>query len=141
MSEEKFIGYIQEPDVHDGAIVKATYKSGFLRSVFGKRVVLVVLLTYKERLFVIRFSRVRSASIMNVDGMRLYSLSEMYATPPLRRFVFVDWEVESNRHCEVVARDLVITELTEDFVPKERRWCTYATFFPSSINCLALLAA
>jgi len=34
------------------------------------------------------------------------SLSEMQATPPCRRFVFVDWEEESNRHCEVVARDI-----------------------------------
>jgi hypothetical protein len=119
MSEQRFIGYIQEPDVHDGVIVKATYKSGFLRSVFDKRVVMVLVLTYEERLFVIRFSRVRSASIMNVDGMRLYSLSEMHATPPLRRFVFVDSEEKSNRHCEVVAREIAITEMTEDVVPKE----------------------
>lgn len=119
MSEEKFIGYIQEPDVHDGVIVKATYKSGFLRSVFDKRVVLVVVLTDEKRLFVIRFGRVRSASIINVDGMILYSLSEMYATPPLRKFVFVDWEDESNRRCEVVAREIESTEMTEDFVGKE----------------------
>ncbi|HEY0765408.1 MAG TPA: hypothetical protein VGD61_23725 [Pyrinomonadaceae bacterium] len=119
MSEEKFIGYIQEPDVHDGVIVKATYKSGFLRSVFYQRVVLVVVLTEEKRLFVIRFGRVRSASIITVDGMILYSLSEMYATPPLRKFVFVDWEEESNRRCEVVAREIESTEMTEDFVGKE----------------------
>lgn len=119
MSEQRFIGYIQEPDVHDGVIVSATYKSNFLRSVFDKRVLVVLVLTYEERLFVIRFSRVRSTSIRNVDGMRLYSLSEMHATPPFRSFVFVDWEETSNRHCEVVARDIVSTEMTEDFVPKE----------------------
>ena len=119
MSEQRFIGYIQEPDVHDGVIVKATYQNGFLRSVFDKRVVLVVVLTYEDRLFVIRFSRVRSASIINADGMRLYSLSEMHATPPFRRFVFVDSEAKSNRHCEVVAREIASTEMTEDFVPKE----------------------
>ncbi|HEY0725919.1 MAG TPA: hypothetical protein VGD41_18380 [Pyrinomonadaceae bacterium] len=119
MSEEKFIGYIQEPDVHDGVIVKATYKSGFLRSVFYQRVVLVVVLTEEKRLFVIRFGRVRSASIITVDGMILYSLSEMYATPPLRKCVFVDWEEESNRRCEVVAREIESTEMTEDFVGKE----------------------
>jgi len=88
VSEEKFIGYIQEPDLHD-------------------------------RLFAIRFSRVRSANIKNVDGMRLYALSEMQATPPLRKFVFADWEEESDRYCEVVAREIMSTELTEDFVPKE----------------------
>jgi hypothetical protein len=76
VSEEKFIGYIQEPDVHDGVIVSTTYKSGFLRSIFDRRVVLVLVLTIEERLFAIRFSRVRSASIKNVDGMRLYALSE-----------------------------------------------------------------
>ncbi|HEU4934258.1 MAG TPA: hypothetical protein VFT48_19370 [Pyrinomonadaceae bacterium] len=119
MSEQRFIGYIQEPDVHDGVIVKATYKSGFLRSVFDKRVVTVIVLTYEERLFVIWFSRVRSASIINADGMRLYSLSEMHATPPCRRFVFVDSEEKSNRYCEVVAREIASIEMTEDFVPKE----------------------
>jgi hypothetical protein len=119
MSEQGFIGYIQEPDVHDGVIITATYKSGFLRSIFDKRVVLVVVLTYDERLFIIRFSRVRSANITNVEGMRLYSLSEMHETPPLRRFVFVDWEEESNRHFEVVAREISGTEMTDDFVPKE----------------------
>lgn len=118
MSEQRFIGYIQEPDVHDGVIVGATYKSGFLRSVFDKRVLVVLVLTYEERLFVIQFSRVRSASIRNVDGMRLYSLSEMHATPPFRRFVFVDWEEKSDRHCEVVAREIVSTEMTEE-IPRE----------------------
>src|SRR5829696_3702081 len=117
MSEQTFIGYIQEPDVHDGVIIRARYKSGFLRSLFDKRVVLVVVLTYDDRLFVIEFGRVRSASITNVEGMRLYSLSEMYATPPFRKFVFVDSEEKSNRNFEVVSREISSVELTEDFVP------------------------
>jgi hypothetical protein len=119
MSEKRFIGYIEEPDVHDGVIVTATYKNGFLRSVFDKRAVLVLVLTHEERLFVIRFSRVRSANIMNADGMRLYSLSEMHAPPPFRKFVFVDSDEKGNRHCEVEAREIASTEMKEDFVPKE----------------------
>lgn len=119
VSEQGFIGYIQEADVHDGVIITATYKSDFLRSVFDKRVVLVLVLTYDERLFLIRFSRVCSANITNVEGMRLYSLTEMHERPPFRRFVFVDREEESNRHLEVVAREIRSTEMTEDFVPKE----------------------
>lgn len=119
MSEQTFVGYIQEPDVHDGVIIKARYKNGFLRSVFDKREVVVMVLTYEKRLFGIFFRGVRSASITNVEGMRLYSLSEMYATPPFSRFVFVDWEEESNRHLEVVAREISSVELTEEFVPKE----------------------
>lgn len=118
MSDQRFIRYIQEPDVHDGVIINATYKSGFLRSIFDRRVVGVVVLTYEERLFVIQFSRVRSANITNVKGMRLYSLSEMHAQPPFRRFVFVDWEEESERHLEVLAREIASTEMTEH-VPKE----------------------
>jgi hypothetical protein len=51
--------------------------------------------------------------------MRLYALSEMQATPPFRRFAFADWEEERERHCEVVAREITSTELTEDFVRKE----------------------
>ena len=119
MSEQRFIGYIQEPDVHDGVIISATYKSGFLRSLFDKRKVQVLVLTHEERLFGIWFTRVRSANIRNADGMRLYSISEMHATPPFRRFVFVDWEEPSDRHCEVVAREIASAEITEDFVPKE----------------------
>lgn len=119
MSDQTFIGYIQEPNIHDGVIVEARYKSGLLRSIFDKRVVVVVVLTYDQRLFVIEFRRVRSASITNVKGMRLYSLTEMNATPPFRRFLFVDSEEKSNRHCEVVAREISSVELTEDFVPRE----------------------
>ena len=69
--------------------------------------------TYDERLFVIEFGRVRSATIPNVEGMMLYALSEMYATPPFRRFVFVDWEDETNRYFEVVSREISSVELTK----------------------------
>ena len=51
--------------------------------------------------------------------MRLYSLGEIHATAPFRRFVFIDSEEKSDRHCEVVAREMVSTEMTEDYVPKE----------------------
>jgi hypothetical protein len=119
MSEQRFIGYIQEPDVRDGVIIATEFKSGFLRALFDKRVVLVIVLTCDERLFVITFRGVRSASITNVKGMRLHSLKEMYATPPFRRFLFVDSEEENNRDVEVVARDISSVELTEDFIPKE----------------------
>ena len=119
MSEPRFIGDIQEPDVCDGVIIGAKFKSGFLRSVFDKRVVLIVVLNYDERLFVIEFRGVRSASITNVKGMKLHSLKEMYATPPFRRFLFVDSEEESNRYIEVVAREISSVEMTEDFVSKD----------------------
>jgi|SRR6185503_7345985 len=119
MSEQTFIRYIQEPDVHDGVIIAAEYKSGFLRSILNKRVVVVAVLTYDDRLFSIRFGQVRSASITNAEGMRLYALKEMSATPPFRRFLFVDSEEKSNRHFEVVAQDISSVELTEDFIPRE----------------------
>lgn len=119
MSEQRFIGYIQEPDVRDGVIIEAKFNSGFLRAVFDKRVVLVIVLTCDDRLFVITFRGVRLASITNVKGMRLHSLKEMYATPPFRRFLFVDSEEENNRDVEVVARDISSVELTEDFISKD----------------------
>lgn len=119
MSEQRFIGYIQEPDVRDGVIIEGEFKSGFLRSVFDKRVVRVMVLTYDERLFVIEFRGVRSANVTNVKGMRLHSLKEMYATPPFRRFLFIDSEEENNRHIEVVAQEISSVELTEDFVSKD----------------------
>ena len=119
MSEETLISYVQEPDVHNGIIVAAGYKNGFVRSLFDKRRVTVVVLTNDDRLFSIRFGQVRSASITNAEGMRLYALKEMSATPPFRRFLFVDSEEKSNRHFEVVAQDISSVELTEDFIPRE----------------------
>lgn len=119
MSEQEFIGYIQEPDVRDAVIIEAEFKSGLLRSVFDKRVVRVMVLTYDDRLFVIAFRGVRSASITNVKGMRLHSLKEMYATPPFRRFLFVDSEEENNRYVEVVAREISSVEMTGDFVSED----------------------
>lgn len=97
LSKDSLVTY-KEPDVRDGVIIEAKFKSGFLRSVFDKRVVLVVVLTYDDRLFVIEFRGVRSASITNVKGMKLHSLKEMYATPPFRKFLFVDSDEESNRY-------------------------------------------
>jgi hypothetical protein len=38
--------------------------------------------------------------------MMVYALTEMPATPPLRRFVFVNWDEEDDASLEVVARDL-----------------------------------
>ena len=119
MSEQTFVCYIKEPDVHDGVIVGAGYKSGFLRSIFDRRSVTVVVLTRDDRLFVISFGKVRSASITNAEGMRLDALNEMSATPPFRRFLFVDSEETSNRHFEVVAREISSVEMTEDLIPKE----------------------
>lgn len=119
MSEQTFISYIQEPNIHDGVIVTASYKSGFLRSLFNKRVAMVLILTDDDRLFSIHFARVRSASITNAPGMRLYALKEMYETPPFRRFLFVDAEEKSDRHLEVVAQEISSVELTEEFIPRE----------------------
>ena len=64
-------------------------------------------------------TRVRSASITNAPGMRLYALKEMYETPPFRRFLFVDAEEKSDRHLEVVAQEISSVELTEEFIPRE----------------------
>lgn len=104
----------------DGFIINAQYLSNILRAVFNNRIVRVLLLTYDQRLFVIGSSKVRSASITNVEGMRLYSISEMYATPPFRRFVFVSSEQEdSDSKSEVLAREISSVELTEDYVSKD----------------------
>lgn len=81
------------------------YRKNILRSILNNRELSVVILTYGQRLFVISFSKVRSGTIHNVEGMMLYALAEMSAEPPFRRFVFVNWyegeeeeEAESHRH-------------------------------------------
>jgi hypothetical protein len=119
MTDQRFIRCVQEPDVRDGIIFIVKYLRNFVRTLFHTRTVRILLFSHDQRVFVIAFRKVHSASINNAVGMRLYSLNEMSATPPFRRFVFVNHEQDSDRHLEVVAQEISSVELTEEVLTKD----------------------
>lgn len=94
MIDSDFIGYVLEPDVHDGVILEVRGSSDPVR---------VLVRTQDDRLHAIEFHGVRSVRAHQPEGMMLYSLSEMAADPPLRRFVFTDWDESGERFLEVTA--------------------------------------
>jgi hypothetical protein len=56
--------------------------------------------------FEIGFSGVASITEDRAEGMMLYALAEMKAHPPLRRFVFTNWDDEGDARLELVALDI-----------------------------------
>ena len=56
--------------------------------------------------FEIGFSGVASITQHRAVGMMLYALAEMSADPPLRRFVFTNWDDEGDARLELVALDI-----------------------------------
>lgn len=93
MTESGFVAYLQEPDVHDGVVLRIRNE--------GERV-RVLVRAYDGRLHAIEFYGTHSVTSRQAEGMLLYSISEM-AAPLGRRFVFTDWEEGGDRFLEVTA--------------------------------------
>ncbi len=55
------------------------------------------------------FSGVAEVRAVEPEGMMLYALSEMSCQPPLRRFVFANWDDESKAHLEVDAAGFAVS--------------------------------
>lgn len=114
MTDQTFIRNLQEHDFHDGVVFRVAYRNNVLRSLFNKREVTILVNTQDLRLFTIGFQNIQAAIINQAEGMVLSSISEMSATPPFRRFVFVNREKQTDSCLEVVAQGISITELTDD---------------------------
>lgn len=99
MNDAGFIGYVGGPDFHDGVVLRV--------SVEGKRAEVVVE-GYSGREHVVLFEGVNEVEMNAPEGMVLYSLSEMRATPPLRRFVFTNSDENHPGFLSVVAKDFYI---------------------------------
>ena len=79
MSEPSFVGYIGDPDFHDGAVTAIEQQDTTVRSgIHGA----------SGKSFVVEFGGVRALRANRPVGMLLYALSELRSTPPLRRFSF-----------------------------------------------------
>ena len=105
MNTSAFLGYIAEPDLHDGIILRVEKNGDELR---------VLVKAYDGRLHVITFLQVHSAEMHGPEGMMLYSLSEMTADPPYRRFEFTNWEEDDDRFLRVLAKVVVCCVIEEE---------------------------
>ena len=63
--------------------------------------------------FALEFPVVAGIHAVGPEGVMLYALAEMRTRPPLRRFVFVNWDEEDEAALEIVARDLRVIEPEE----------------------------
>ncbi len=100
--ESSFVGYVGNADFHDGAVLSVEEQAN---------TVVVRVRGYSTKIFVVTFSGVRALRANKPEGMILYSLSEMTCEPPLRRFVFTNWDDEDDAFLEVEAESFVVHEV------------------------------
>jgi hypothetical protein len=101
MPESSFIGYVGEADFHDGSILAVEEEQNTVR---------VQVRGASGKTFRVEFSQVCAVKSNRPVGMLLYALSEMSCQPPIRRFVFANWDDQSNAHLEVDAVGFAIRE-------------------------------
>jgi len=94
-----FIGYVGIPDLHDGVVSRVSVSGNTAE---------VVVEGFSGREHVILFQGVESVEMNAPEGMLLYSLSEMRASPPFRRFVFTNNEEDHPGCLSVLALDFSI---------------------------------
>ena len=99
---EGFVAYRGDRELHDGMVV-ALEQDG--------ETAWVVIEAGSGRRFEVRFFGVESLTQLRAEGMMLYALAEMEGEPPLRRFVFVNWDEDDEAQLDVLARDLDYREL------------------------------
>lgn len=99
---DDFVSYVGDPDLHDGEVVSVSRDGSDAR---------VEVRGTSGRRYELAFAGAERVSQHRPVGMRLYALVEMRATPPLRRFVFANWDEEDNAALEVEAFELRCTPL------------------------------
>ncbi|MGA9670590.1 MAG: hypothetical protein WBQ94_15370 [Terracidiphilus sp.] len=99
MSDAEFIAYVGIPDIHDGTILRVSFEGGAAE---------VTLEGYSGREHVVLFDGVDGVEMNEPEGMLLYSLSEMRATSPLRRFVFTNNDEDDKKSLSILALNLQI---------------------------------
>ena len=101
MSNQEFIGYVGDADFHDGHVVTVVREGDTAR---------VRLRGVSGREFVVEFRGVQAVRSKQPEGMMIYALSEMRASPPLRLFVFGNWDEEDTSLLEIEAESFSVIE-------------------------------
>jgi hypothetical protein len=97
MSEGVFVAYVRNADFHDGRIVEVRHDADAMR---------VRVCGASKRVYVAEFPGGKVLKVNRPVGMLLYSLSEIRTNPPLRHFVFANWDKEDEAALEIEADTL-----------------------------------
>src|SRR5262249_25015195 len=94
-----FVGYVGDPDFHDGSIVTVEKRDDTVR---------VRVRGFSGKSFLVSFTGVRAVRASEPEGMMLYSLTEFSCERPTRRFVFANWDDDSKAYLQVDALDFSV---------------------------------
>jgi len=101
MGNTSFIGYVGEPDFHDGSVLTVEQTEDSVR---------VRVRGASGKTFVAEFTGVRDVRSSRPEGMLLYALSELRGQPPFRRFVFANSDEQDEAALEIDAERLRVYE-------------------------------
>jgi hypothetical protein len=99
MKSTDFVGYVGLPDFHAGVVLRVSLEG---------RTAEVVVEGYSGREHVALFEGVQAVEMNQPEGMLLYSVSEMQASPPLRKFVFANNEEDHPGYLSILATDFSV---------------------------------
>ena len=102
MAIDEFIAYAGDPDFHDGSVVSVVEERDSTR---------VVVRGASGQEFVVEFRGVKAMRSCKPEGMLIYSLSEMKAQPPARRFEFANWHEDDDAFFSIDAEDFSVARL------------------------------
>jgi hypothetical protein len=94
MSDRFFLGYVGDPDFHDGRVVSIGASNDGVR---------VRIRGASGQMFVAEFGAGRIVRSNKPEGMLLYALSEFRNEPPFRKFVFANWDEDDAAALEIEA--------------------------------------
>jgi hypothetical protein len=98
-AEQAFVRYVGISDFHDATVMRVDV---------SEKKVEVVVRAFDGREYAVVFDGVDEVQMHAPEGMMLYSVSEFQTKPPLRKFVFTNWEENDARFLNIVARDFCI---------------------------------
>jgi hypothetical protein len=101
MSDSSFVSYAGVPDFHDGSIVTVERQGEVVR---------VRVRGGSGKVFVVVFNGVFALRANHPEGMMLYAMTELRIEPPLRRFVFANWDDDGKSCLEVDAVSYAVLE-------------------------------
>jgi hypothetical protein len=103
MTSDEFIGYVGDPDFHDGAVLHVVAEGNQAR---------VVVRGASGHQYAVEFHGVKVVRSKRAEGMTLYALSEMRTRAFARRFVFSNWVEDDDASLEVEAEGFIVMSLT-----------------------------
>ena len=102
MSSDEFVGYVGHPDFHDGTVMYVGSTSdGVVVDIDGA----------SGQKFIVEFCGVTDMRSNHAEVMMLYGLVEMRTPRGTKRFVFANWDEESNAYLEVEAEGISVRKV------------------------------